>query len=56
MITENLENFDAASERQKVMKSELKASCPDHFSQWADSVEQMRERRKDKIEPTPESE
>lgn len=55
MITENLDNFDAALERQTVMESELKASCPDHFSQWADSVEQIRERRKDQIEPPPEN-
>lgn len=51
MITENLDNFDDALERQLVMKSELKATCP---SQWSDSVEQIRERRKNEIEPAPE--
>jgi len=45
MITENLENFDAAEQRQRTMESELKATCPKHESQWADSVEQIRERR-----------
>jgi hypothetical protein len=45
MITENLENFDAAADRQRVMESELEATCPGHQSQWADSVEQIRERR-----------
>jgi hypothetical protein len=48
MITENLENFDAASERQRVMESELSVTCPEHSSQWSDSVEQIRERRKEK--------
>jgi hypothetical protein len=48
MITENLENFDAAFKRQNVMESELKVSCPDHGSQWADSVEQIRDRRERK--------
>jgi hypothetical protein len=54
MITENLENFDVALERQRVMESELSVTCPEHASQWADSVEQIRERRKNKIEPAPE--
>jgi hypothetical protein len=45
MITENLENLDVAADRQRVMESELKVTCPDHKSQWADSVEQIRERR-----------
>jgi hypothetical protein len=44
MITENLEHFDAASERQQVMESELNVTCPEHQSQWTDSVQQMRER------------
>jgi hypothetical protein len=54
MVTENLENFDAVSERQRVMESELKATCPDHLSQWADSIEQIGDRRKHQIEPTRE--
>lgn len=54
MITENLENFDAALERQRIMESELNVTCPEHSSQWSDSVEQMRERRKNEIEPAPE--
>jgi len=45
MITDNLENFDAAEGRQQVMESEFKATCPKHESRWADSVEQIRERR-----------
>src|SRR5260370_3285488 len=45
MITDGLENFDAAADRQRVLESELKATCPDHASQWADSVEQIRQRR-----------
>jgi hypothetical protein len=48
MMTENLENFDAAAERQKIMESELRVTCPDHSSQWSDSVEQMRERRENR--------
>jgi hypothetical protein len=54
MITENLEDFDAALERQQVMESELNVTCPDHSSQWSDTVEQIRERRKNQIEPAPE--
>jgi hypothetical protein len=54
MITENLENFDAALERQRIMESELNVTCPDHSSQWSDTVEQMRERHKNQIEPAPE--
>jgi hypothetical protein len=48
MITENLDNFDDALKRQLVMKSEFKVTCPDHSSQWSDSVEQIRERREQK--------
>jgi hypothetical protein len=44
MITENLENFDAAEDRQRAMESDLKATCPKHESRWTDSVEQIRER------------
>ncbi len=54
MMTENLENFDAALERQRVMESELNVTCPDHSSRWFDTVEQIRERRKNQIEPAPE--
>jgi hypothetical protein len=54
MMTENLENFDAALERQRVMESELNVTCPDHSSQWSDAVEQMRERHKNQTEPAPE--
>lgn len=45
MITEGLENLDEASIRQKIMEAELTTSCPDHYSQWMDSVEQIRQRR-----------
>jgi hypothetical protein len=45
MITEELDNFDEAAKRQAVMESELRATCPDHQSQWMDSVEQIRRRR-----------
>ena len=48
MITDSLENFDAAADRQRTMQSELNATCPKHESQWADSVQQMRERREKK--------
>jgi hypothetical protein len=47
MITEDLENFDEAAKRQAAMESELNASCPEHYSQWMDSVEQIRRRRAD---------
>jgi hypothetical protein len=45
MITDKLENFNAAEARQREMESELKATCPKHESQWADSVERIRETR-----------
>jgi hypothetical protein len=54
MITENLGKFDAAFERLRGMESELSATCSEHSSQWSDSVEQIRERRKNKNEPAPE--
>jgi hypothetical protein len=56
MITENLDNFDAALKRQSVMESELKVSCPDHGSQWADSTEQIRDRHERKKKGTVEEE
>lgn len=46
MVTESLDNFDDALERELVMKSELQATCPEHSSQWSESVEHLRERRK----------
>jgi len=54
MITENLDNFDAAFARRREMDSELKVSCPEHWSQWNDSVEQVRARRENETEPPSE--
>jgi hypothetical protein len=45
MITENLANLDEAAKRQTIMEAELITSCPDHYSQWMDSIEQLRQRR-----------
>ena len=45
MITEHLENFDDAAIRQHEMEGELRVSCPDHYSKWMDSVDQLRHRR-----------
>jgi hypothetical protein len=46
MITQGLGNFDQARERELTTESELKVTCPNHQSQWGDSVEQVRETRK----------
>jgi len=45
MVVDELANLDEAAERQKIMESELTVSCPQHHSQWMDSVEQLRNRR-----------
>jgi hypothetical protein len=45
MIVDGLTNFDEAADRQRVMESELSTTCPQHQSQWADSLEQLRSRR-----------
>jgi hypothetical protein len=44
LILSKLNNLEDANAREKEMKNELAATCPQHQSKWADSVEQIRER------------
>lgn len=42
MRTDGVANFDALQKREKAMELELAASCPNHSSQWALTVETQR--------------
>ena len=54
MILTKLDNLQLANAREAEMENELAASCPEHRSQWADSVEQIRERNRADREHTEE--
>ncbi len=55
MITDGLGNFDDAAKRQQTMESDLRASCPDHRSQWMETVQHIRDvQEKQKEKETPE--
>ena len=46
MNTEDLENHEAAFQREAEMKEHLEVSCPLHQSPWMDTVETINERQK----------
>lgn len=50
MLLDGLENLQSATSRETEMKEELSATCPNHQSQWADTVEQIRERNRVELE------
>ena len=45
MEADGLSNFDEAQLREKEMQSELRASCPEHQSQWLLTVDSVRKAR-----------